>query len=345
MIPNSFKHARKLLLSGVLVAACPIFLGAVTQAQSQQQNGVIETTVNWKRAAEPAEVWEKAAGGKASFDVASVKQDLMPPSPDTVHSNIDLGFALFDTARMAKPVSASGGLFSETNHTLSEYISFAYKLWPHETWKLQSELPGWAMKNRYDIQARASGNPTKDQYRLMLQALLADRFKLAVHFETKEIPVFALVLAKPGQLGPHLRPHDTSVPCNPIAAAEANEPATIPGGFPEVCDTWVKLQPDTPPSPGSAIEVRAGARDVPITLLASFLVSGGMGIDRPVVDQTGLTGTYDLVMELSITPRSPTANGPAFLEALKDQFGLKLNSTTAPVTFLVVDHVEAPSAN
>ena len=307
---------------------------------------MIETTVNWEKAAEPPEIWEKAAGGKANFDVASVKQDLAPPSPDTVHSNIDLGFALFDTARMARPVSASGGLFSETNHNLGEYISFAYRLWPQQTSQLQRELPAWAVKNRYDIQARANGNPAKDQYRLMLQSLLADRFKLAVHFETKEMRVFALVLDRPGKLGPNVRPHDKGVPCQAIAAAVASGPATIPGGFPEVCDTWVKLQPDIPPMPGSEIHVRAGARDVPIALIASFLGSGiGMGIDRPVVDQTRLAGTYDLVIEIPITPRSPVANGPAFLEALKDQWGLKLNSTTAPVTYLVVDHLAPPSPN
>ena len=347
MTPNHLGLTQKLAISGILAIAVTssAFFPIIVHAQSQRENSDLETTVNWKKAAEPADVWEREAGGKASFEVASVKQDLMPPSPETVHSNIDLGFALFDTARMAKPVAASGGFFSETNHSLSEYISFAYKLWPHETWKLQRELPDWALKNRYDIQARAHGNPTKDQYRLMLQALLADRFKLSGHFETKKMPVFALVLYKPGKLGPHLQPHDAAVPCNPIAAVGANEPATTSGGFPQVCDTWVKLQPDIPPSPGSTIEVRAGARDVPIALLASFLVSAGIGIDRPVVDQTGLIGTYDLVMELSITPRSPTTNGSAFLEALKDQLGLKLDSTAAPVTFLVVDHVEPPSPN
>jgi uncharacterized protein (TIGR03435 family) len=346
MIVYGLNTATKLVLSsGILVAAITwlTFFGVI-QAQSQEENSVIDTAQNWEEAAEPPEIWEKEAGGKASFDVASVKQDTAPPSPDTVHSNIDLGFALFDTARMAKPVSASGGLFSETNHSLWEYISFAYKLWPQETSTLRAELPGWAMKNRYDIEARASGIPTKDQYRLMLQALLADRFKLAVHFETKEMPVFALVLDKSGKLGPHLRPHDTDAPCNPIVAADAV--ATIPGGFPQVCDTWVKLQPDIPPLAGSEIHVRAGARDVPIALIASFLGSGiGVGIDRPVVDRTGLTGTYDLVIEIPITPNSPTTNGPAFLEALRDQLGLKLKSTTAPLTFLVVDDVEPPSPN
>lgn len=346
------RFAYRKRLFAVALGAAAILTGLLElpglSAQSQQDNGVIETTVNWKNAAEPAQVWEKEAGGTASFEVASVKQNLLPPSLDNpIHSNIDLGFAVLDTARMAKPVSASGGLFSATNYGLWEYISFAYKLWPYEQRKLQSDLPVWAMKNRYDIEARASGNPTKDQYRLMLQALLADRFKLVVHFDTKEMPAFALVLDKPGKLGPHLRPHDTAVPCNPITATEASEPATVAGGFPEVCDTWVNnLQPDVPPSPGPGFEVRMGARDVPLALIASSLGTGAaMGINRPVVDQTGLPGTYDLVVEFSLIPRSPMATAPAFLEALKDQLGLKLDSTTAPVTFLAVDHVELPSPN
>ena len=62
-----------------------------------------------------------------------------------------------------------------------------------------SQLPKWAITDRFDIQGRAQGNPTKDQMRLMMQSLLADRFRLAVHYETRQVPVFALIVDQPGK--------------------------------------------------------------------------------------------------------------------------------------------------
>ena len=76
------------------------------------------------------------------------------------------------------------------------------------------QLPEWVTTERFDIQARAEKNPGKDEMRLMMRSLLADRFKLAVHYETLQVPLFAIVLAKPGKTGPQLQLHpiDTSCP-------------------------------------------------------------------------------------------------------------------------------------
>ena len=105
------------------------------------------------------------------------------------------------------------------------YITFAYKLWPTQQQgeALLAQLPKWAREESIVIEAKADGNPTKDQMRLMVQSLLADRFKLTLHFERRQTPVFALALAKPGRLGPKLRPHAEGPPC------DAQVPPLVPG--------------------------------------------------------------------------------------------------------------------
>ena len=141
--------------------------------------------------------WQKAAGGKMAFDVASVKLTKLfrPPSYP-----LNSGYA--------KP---PGGRFS-ASFWLGAYILFAYKLDAFQAKEISSQLPKWANES-YAIDAEAEGNPTKDQMRLMMQSLLADRFKLSAHFETREVPVLALILVKPGKLGPKLRPHSEGPPC------------------------------------------------------------------------------------------------------------------------------------
>ena len=143
--------------------------------------------------------WQKAAGGTMAFDVASVKLAKVPGL------NAWLRFLYGGDA---KP---PGGRFSATA-SLSLYIFFAYKLAPFEAMDMFVHLPKWAYDN-FAIDAKAEGNPTKDQMRLMMQSLLADRFMLRAHFETKEVPVLALTLVNPSKLGPKLLPHSEGPPC------------------------------------------------------------------------------------------------------------------------------------
>src|SRR5262249_12152676 len=91
------------------------------------------------------------------------------------------------------------------------FVQFAYKLARFQY--AMAKAPQWLRTDSYDIEAKAQGDPTKDQMRLMMQSLLADRFKLAVHFETKELPVLALMHVKTGKLGPKLLPHSQGPPC------------------------------------------------------------------------------------------------------------------------------------
>jgi uncharacterized protein (TIGR03435 family) len=290
----------------------------------------------------PVPDWQTAAGGKMAFDVASIKQNTAAPSASTVSSNIPLG-----PQEMFAP---TGGLLSATDFPLIQYIIFAYKLTPKQVQDVMSQMPKWANTDRYDIHARAEGNPTKDQFRLMMQALLADRFKLAIHYETRQLPVFALVLEKPGKLGPQLRPHPEDSPCStapPPTTSAPGPPPTVAGGFPESCGALAGW-----PAGG---RVRAGARNMAVEMIATNFSSNPLlGVDRPILDKTGLTGKYDFVIEFTPQfngPLPPGANfqpdplGPTFLEALKEQLGLKLESQTGPVDVIVVDHVEHPSEN
>jgi uncharacterized protein (TIGR03435 family) len=291
--------------------------------------------------------WQAAEGGKMAFDAASVKQNKsgLPPSGDMPKSNFPLG-----PGDLYYP---NGGLFTATNLPVSVYIGFAYKMSNNQMKVLLPLLPKWATTDRFDIQARAEGNPGKDQMRLMMQSLLADRFKIAVHTETRQLPVFALLLVKPGKTGPQLQPHPNDASCSmtPPPTASRDSPAqpspTVAGGFPATCGGLVELQPS------AAGRVNFGARNVPISLLAVSLTGWG-NLDRPILDQTGLSGPFDYHLEWTpqfegpVPPDAtfqPDPTGPTFLEALKEQFGLKLEPQTGPVDVIVVDHLEHPSEN
>lgn len=273
-----------------------------------------------------------------AFDVASVRPN---KSDDAPTANFPLG--------PGDVYVPNGGYFAATNQPLINYIAFAWKIQGNQAQSLMSQLPRWVVTDHFDIQARATGNPTKDQMRLMMRSLLADRFKLAIHSETREASVFALVLAKPGKMGPQLRLHTEDVPCS-------TEPATpggpaprqdIEGGFPLLCGGILGL----PPKEGG--HIRLGARNSKMSLIAEGL--GVMGrVGRPVIDRTGLTGTFDFVIEF--TPEFGNGPPPAgdlqaaaptlpFLDALREQLGLKVEPQKGPVEVLVADHVERPSDN
>jgi uncharacterized protein (TIGR03435 family) len=251
---------------------------------------------------------------KMKFDVASVKQNKsdarsitnFPPGPEDAYA-------------------PDGGSFSGSGVTLYQYISLAYDFTVFDYQLLKSRLPEWVLTDRFDIQARGSGNPTKAQMRLMIQSLLADRFKLAIHFETREVPVFALVLAKPGKTGPQLHPHTNEPPCSTASPC---------GRF------------DSLPNPPG--QFRIGARDVTMGFIANVLATSELG--RPVLDQTRLTGNFDFTLEwtpnIPVSPDFiPDQSGPTYIEALKEQLGLKLESTRGPVQVPVIDHVERPDEN
>jgi uncharacterized protein (TIGR03435 family) len=212
--------------------------------------------------------WQTAAGGKMVFEVASIKPSdhgkFMPPA-----------FAL----DAGDSYASNGGRFF-ADFPLWVYITFAYKLTltPEQNQAMIQHLPKWVASDRFNIQAKAEGNPTKDQMRLMMQSLLVDRFQLAVHFETQELPVFALTLAKPGKLGPNLRLHADGPSCD--------VPDT--SVFPSRCDLYVLTM--------SGKMTKAGSRNTTMDMLAAG-VSGLGKLGRPVINQTGLSGRFDFTLE------------------------------------------------
>jgi uncharacterized protein (TIGR03435 family) len=274
--------------------------------------------------------WEKSAGAPLGLDTASVQLD---PPPGT-------GPHCFGTGPLG-PLSNDGlgrrrFAFEYFNCSVSDYIEFAYKLWlaPSQKQSLLAQLPGWAVTDRFNIRLNGPSHATKDQKRVTMQALLADRFKLLVHFETREMPVFALVPLISGETGPKLQPYPNGVPC-PTPPVRY-----LPEGITPLCGIFGG-------GPGDG-RVSIGGRNVTMAQIANALNQQGSGVDRPVLDQTGLSGKYDFVVVFtpSISQEyTQRISGPTFEQALRDQLGLKLVATTGSVDVLVIDRIEEPTLN
>ena len=283
----------------------------------------------------------QAAGIRMAFEVASVK-------PDKSNAPANSRFALGPGDGYTP-----GDLFAAINQPLIVYLRFAYKLGQSDL----LGLPAWVYNDRFDIEARAQGTPTKDQMRLMMQSLLADRFKLTTHTEKRTQPVLNLVLSKAGKTGPQLQMHSNDGSCAaPIApqtpsvelpAAPSAKSSTA--GFQLTSIPCGSIGPIPATVPGRA---RLVGRRVTVGRIAGQLMNPFTGLDRPVLDRTGLSGTFDFSLEWSLAadPVQPPAflpadPGPTFLQALDEQLGLKLKSAKGPVDVLVIDRVEHPTEN
>jgi uncharacterized protein (TIGR03435 family) len=277
--------------------------------------------------------WQTAAGGKMSFDIASVKSRPWDPRGPGASAQMNFPLDIDDT------YAATGGLLSDENLAIVTYIIFAYKLTPDESAHVYDGLPKWAHTEHFDIEARGPANATKDQMRLMMQSLLADRFKLAVHWKDMQVPVFSVVLARAAKTGPQLQP-SSQPPC----ASTSNQGPPTGSSVASCVNPFMRT--GFLPNGENKMEGRAE----PIQqIVANLHFSPGTGIDRPLVDGTGLSGTYDFTL-VWLPDRRPgqevqDVSGPSYVEALKDQLGLKLVATTGPSHYLVLDHIEEPSPN
>lgn len=213
-----------------------------------------------------------------------------------------------------------GRNFITVNSSLADLIMFAYSVQSKQI----LGAPDWIDKDRYDINATPDqeGTPSADQVRLMIRKLLADRFQLKFHQDKRELSAFVLTVGKDG---------------SKLKQAQPN--GNLHG---------IGVQP-----------ARSGAmmfaNNAPISAFTSFLQSLVLG--RPVVDQTGLTGRYDLTV--TFTPDNSLFNGhspvpepaegveaaPNLFDAIQQQLGLKLTAEKTQVDVLAIDHVEKPSAN
>jgi uncharacterized protein (TIGR03435 family) len=254
-----------------------------------------------------------------TFEVASIKADTTD-TPTTSRFPLGPGDAY-----------VRGSLFSATNVPLIDYIRFAFG-------RSQGEMlnaPSWVYSERFDIQGRAKGEATKTDMRFLVRALLVDRFKLTWHTEPRVGAVLALTVATPGKLGPQIALHRQGEPCG-----QDPKFADIPCGS---AGLVAASRPDL---------ARIGGRAEPIARLAAFLSNNGfVGVDREVIDRTGLDGQFDFTVEFSMPAASaetqPTVDvsGPSLVTALREQLGLKLEATRAPINVLVVDRIERPSSD
>ena len=203
--------------------------------------------------------------------------------------------------------------------------------------------PAWFDRDRFDINARAPANTPDNLLRPMLQALLAERFRLVFHTEMREMPVYALIVDRGnGRRGPNLQ---ASTQCDPEAintlGARTGDP-TLPIGK-RPCTVISGFD-----GRGTAF-ITGGAR--PIAAVVEALQNPGLlrTIDRPVLDRTGITGTHDFDLRFAAPSlRGPSPDAPALpsiFTALQEQLGLKLETSRGPVEMFVIDSVDRPTPN
>ena len=236
-------------------------------------------------------------------------------------------------------LASSPDRYTHTNGSLRDLIEEAYHLQRYEI----VGGPAWLTGSvRFDVIAKASFIPSPEQMRVMVQHLLAERFMLQVHRETREMPVYVLRLARTdGRLGTKLK--RTTVDCTAIKAdrARTGERAPLP------------LRPDDQPECASFQRAMPGPSGITLRYQASGLTIGELTawlspyVSRPVIDRTGLIGDFDLDLAFSpgeVALAGAPADGPVVVfTALQEQLGLKLESAREPVEVLVVDSAQLPT--
>ena len=251
----------------------------------------------------------------------------LPPMAENIDPNFEVATIKPNDSgapRMQR-LTLNGRDFKTVNSSLGDLITFSFGVQVKQI----VNGPDWMDKNRYDIDAvpEQEGVPNPEQVRIMIRKLLAERFKLTFHHDKRELSAYLLTVSKNGS---KLKPTERQ--------------GQLPGfGF----------------GPGTGgLTLRAMNASIPdFTGFLQVLV-----MDRPVVDQTGLTGKYDF--QCTFTPDDSQFNGhppmppqqqqtdttnanaaPSLYDAFQQQLGLKLSAEKAPVDVIVIDHVEKPSEN
>jgi uncharacterized protein (TIGR03435 family) len=230
-----------------------------------------------------------AAASAQSFDVATIK--------------LHKGIITFSADPRVQGRTVNG-----TAITLRDLVTYAYQV----RYDQLSGGPPWAGDDHYDVLAKSEGEGVLEpaQARLMMQALLAERFHLQVHRETKEMAIYALVIAKGG---PKIRP---------------SAPDATGGSMVRASEKGLRM------------EASRGTMEQLARQLAG--TSG-----RYVVDRTGLSGPYAFTLEWWPANRTPPPDSdvPSMFDAVQEQLGLKLEATKGPVEMLVIDRAEKPAEN
>jgi uncharacterized protein (TIGR03435 family) len=257
-----------------------------------------------------------AAAQAPQFDVASIKRN--------------------PTGGARVSIETPPGRFQATNTPLRFLVRWSYRIAEPRI----LDGPDWIGVDRFDVTATAPAEGwTGERTRQMVRTLLANRFGLVTHTETREMRIYTLTVAKPGAFGPHLRPAavDCSAPDTPPRMATDGKVA---------CGLLVSQ------AAGSA-SLRGGGQ-----LMADFARSLGEYVDRPLVDRTSLTGRYDLELQFTADRSGIVGAGPPgglaatvdsdiapLPTALLEQLGLRLTSEQGRVEVLVIDRVSKPTEN
>jgi uncharacterized protein (TIGR03435 family) len=250
-----------------------------------------------------------------------------PPPPVRMSATAEPGFEVA-TIKPSEP-GKPGKLFTvrgqnvvTVNTTVGDLLTMAYDIHVKQI----TGAPAWVETDKYDLEIKpdAPGQPNVRQLKIIIQKLLADRFQLKFHRDKQELSVYAITAAKTGVK---------------LTKSEA-DPNSLPGLF------------FGRGSPGTNFNVRNA------TLAEVASVLQGSVLDKPVVDQTGLTEKYDFTLKFTPDPGMMAGFGPQppapadnldappdLFTAFQQQLGLRLTSTKAPADVLVIDRVEKPSAN
>ena len=199
--------------------------------------------------------------------------------------------------------------------------------------------PSWVRSDRFAIEAQVAGRATLDQLRLMLQSLLADRFKLTLRRETRTQPIYELVVTDGGLKIAAMN----KAGCIPQAEVrwdliDLDAPLYVCDGFRR---RMLSQSPDTLPLLRRPRITRIEAGGVSMAALIDLI---SVDLDRVVLDRTGFTSPFNFVLDFAPTS-DPAASGPTIFDAMQDQLGLQLRSTSGPIEILVIDRVERPSQN
>ena len=263
------------------------------------------------------------------FDVASVKPSI--PQPGGRISMMNRG----------GPGTSDPGQVTYMGISLKNLLATAYGVK-----SFQISGPGWLDSERFDVTAKIPPDTSKEQFGVMLQNLIAERFKLTLHHETKDLPLYELQVAKNG---PKLKPYvaDPNAPSPPVPGTPPGPPVIGKDG-----------RPILPPG-GVMFMMSEGRLKLTVSKQSTARLADLLGnqLGQPVIDETGLTGEYDFNLEFSreglpsgplgppppppaLTAASPDSEPPSLLTAVQEQLGLKLESKKGPQDLIVIDHAE-----
>jgi uncharacterized protein (TIGR03435 family) len=315
---RSFQHAFKasLILGMLGMLAIPGIAVSQGASKSEDKSSGIQTP----------------AGDGMQFDVASVRLSAPDSRP---YTNFGLDSAE-DAGRL-------NGIF-RANTSVKAYIEFAYRLpeFEDQEEELLKAFPSWARSTLVAIEARAEGNPTKAEVRRMMQKLLAERLQLKTHYETRTLPVYAVVPVEPGKFGPGLQIHSEGDSCAERSTPQLGDSPKEKSKF---CGDSAWVENDQ-----LHLQMRDTTMEHFVVMLTDLGSLQGDTEFRALVDGSGLTGKYDIQLAFRLKARAsvdagPDSGGLTAVEAMKKQLGLKLVKKNAPVKLLVLDHIEKPLEN